>query len=281
MRFIGKLLKALALCILSILLAGGVYLLCNDYRNQSFVTTFYQLQTDQEISDLRIVLLADLHLREFGEDNADLVKKIADLQPDLIALAGDMNIDTDPNYEPIITLLNQLTKIAPTYYVPGNHEWTGAYHYKHMDMLEAIRETDAVYMENSFQRVTIGENELMIGGVYSYADTVLEGKSGEMMKNFCDEDGFHLLLCHFPEVFIEALADYPVDLALCGHAHGGQIRLPGTDGLWSENQGWFPEYTSGLREMSGSMVCISRGLGDDHRIPRINNQPELVTIDVN
>ena len=54
-----------------------------------------------------------------------------------------------------------------------------------------------------------------------------------------------------------------------------------TDGLWSTDQGFLPEYTSGVREIGSSTVVISRGLGDSEPFPRIFNQPELVVIDVN
>jgi predicted MPP superfamily phosphohydrolase len=183
----------------------------------------------------------------------------------------------------VITLLNQLTPIAPTYYAPGNHEWTGAYNNGHKDLIEAIRKTDAVYLENSYKRVKIGTNILYIGGVFGYEKTILETDwSKNMLDKFNAETGFKLLLCHFPNLFADTLKDYSFDLALCGHAHGGQIRLPFTEGLWCENQGLFPKYTSGLHQMNNTLVCISRGLGNkNHRLPRINNQPELVVVDIN
>lgn len=283
MRKAGKILIRILVLLFVLAICGGAYLFYNSKKNEHFITTFYSMETEKEISNLRIVLLSDLHLKEYGEGNCELIDKIQALAPDLIAITGDMNIDNVDEYEPIITLLNGITTIAPVYYVPGNHEWSGAYNNGHQDMIEAIRQTDAVYMENSYQQVQIGENTLYIGGVYGYADKILTTDwSKNMLDNFCAEEGFKLLLCHFPEVFIDALAEYPVDLALCGHAHGGQIRLPFTDGLWCEDQGFLPKYTSGLHTIHQTTVCISRGLGDsDYRIPRINNQPELVVIDIN
>jgi predicted MPP superfamily phosphohydrolase len=260
-----------------------VYLIYNGNKNKSFITTFYSMTTDENISNLRIVQISDLHLEEFGENNSELVKKVKDLSPDLIAITGDMNIDTSGEYSVVTDLLNNLTPIAPVYYTPGNHEWTGAYNNGHKDMIEAIRNTDAVYMENKYKNVTINGNTLTIGCVFGYGEKILsEDWSKNMLDNFSKEEGFKLLLCHFPEVFADVLSDYSFDLVLCGHAHGGQVRLPFTDGLWCENQGFLPKYTSGLKKINNSMVCISRGLGNkNHVLPRINNQPELVVIDVN
>ena len=75
----------------------------------------------------------------------------------------------------------------------------------------------------------------------------------------------------------------PVDLALCGHTHGGMIRIPGIGGLYTPDQGFLPTLTEGLHQIGDTSLVISRGLGDgkDKRIPRINNPPELVIVDIN
>lgn len=74
---------------------------------------------DKPVEDLRIVLLSDLHLSEYGTDNADLVQKVRNLAPDLIAVAGDMDIDTNPDYSLVLSLMRQLVDIAPVYYAPA------------------------------------------------------------------------------------------------------------------------------------------------------------------
>ena len=91
---------------------------------------------------------------------------------------------------------------------------------------------------------------------------------------------YTILISHCPEVFYTSLKDVQIDLGISGHAHGGLIRLPHTDGLWSTSQGFMPKYTSGVRQIGQSTVVISRGLGDSEPYPRIFNQPELVVIDV-
>ena len=94
-------------------------------------------------------------------------------------------------------------------------------------------------------------------------------------------DRFTLLISHCPEMFYTSLKDTQIDLGVSGHAHGGLVRLPRTDGLWSTSQGFLPKYTSGLRQIGESTVVISRGLGDSEPYPRIFNQPELVVLDIN
>ena len=71
-----------------------------------------------------------------------------------------------------------------------------------------------------------------------------------------------------------------MDLALCGHAHGGLIKLPGIGALYDNEQGFFPKLTQGCSQQCGSTVVISRGLGNSARIPRFNNRPELVVVNI-
>jgi hypothetical protein len=92
------------------------------------------------------------------------------------------------------------------------------------------------------------------------------------------EDGaYTVLLSHRPELF-DAYAANGIDLALCGHAHGGQIRLPLIGGLFVPNQGLSPKYSEGVHEKGQTKMAVSRGLGNSIAPVRINNRPELVVI---
>lgn len=263
-----------------LLLAGGVFA-WNMYINQNFELTFYQMSTEKNINNLRVIELSDLHLHEYGENNDKLVEKISDLKPDIIAMAGDMTIEDVPDHSIVITLIERLVKIAPVYYSPGNHEYTDILYNKSSTLIKDIEKAGAVYVDGKIVEVEAGGNKFLIGGVCKNADDVLKYKSSsEMLEKFSKEENFKILLSHYPEIFISKMEAYPVDLALSGHAHGGQIRLPGTDGIYAPDQGFLPKYTSGMRTMSGSTVVISRGLGGSNWL-RINNRPELVIIDIN
>ena len=93
------------------------------------------------------------------------------------------------------------------------------------------------------------------------------------------EDVFTLLLSHRPELFY-LYAARGFDLTVCGHAHGGQVRIPGLiNGLYAPNQGVLPRYAGGLYQRGESAMVVSRGL-DKNRLPRFCNPPECVAIDV-
>ena len=279
--------RGILIFLLVVLVIVGGILAYNMWLNQTFVTTFYTVTTDKNVENLRIVELSDLHLREYGEKNADLVERIRNLKPDLIAVAGDMNMDANPDYSVVLELMEQLVEIAPVYYGPGNHEWAGIYGYHYNQMADDIRATGAHFLLQEYEDVEINGNALRIGGIFEWGRSELEWPNAKKVVDALDgnqqdtSDVYTILICHCPEVFYTSIKDVQVDLGLSGHAHGGLIRLPHTDGLWSTSQGFLPKYTSGVRSMGQSTVVISRGLGDSEPYPRIFNQPELVVIDIN
>ena len=275
-----RIFKGILIFLLIVLAIAGGILAYNMWLNQTFVTTFYTVTTDKDIENMRIVELSDLHLREYGEKNADLVERIRNLKPDIIAVAGDMNIDENPDYTVVLELMEQLVEIAPVYYGPGNHEWAGIYgwHYS--------AATGAHFLLQQYEDVEINGNKLRIGGIFEWPREQLEWPNSQKVVDALDaqkqdtSDVYTILICHCPEVFYTSLQNVRVDLGISGHAHGGLVRLPHTDGLWSTSQGFLPKYTSGVRQIGESTVVISRGLGDSEPYPRIFNQPELVVIDI-
>lgn len=254
--------------------------------NKSFITTFYTVTVDKPVEDLRIVLLSDLHLSEYGTDNADLVRKVRNLAPDFIAVAGDMDIDTDPDYSLVLSLMRQLVDIAPVYYAPGNHEWAARYANGCDAIFDDIEATGVHWMNGTYEDTVINGKKLRIGGFFEWPRARLERENSRAVADALNDetnaldDVCTILICHCPEVLDTSLADEKFDLVLSGHAHGGQVRIGG-QGLWSTSQGFLPKYTSGVNQMGESQVVISRGLGDSEPYPRIFNQPELVVVDVN
>ena len=90
---------------------------------------------------------------------------------------------------------------------------------------------------------------------------------------------YRLLLVHYPQYFYKdgPLYNQDIDMALCGHLHGGVIVIPFVGGLYHPTLGFFPEFTDGCNLVGDTWVVISRGLGGGLRI---NNPPELVIIDI-
>ena len=99
----------------------------------------------------------------------------------------------------------------------------------------------------------------------------------QAMENV-DSADFTVLLTHRPELLAK-YAQFPLDLVVSGHAHGGQVRIPGVlNGLYAPNQGWFPKLAGGAYTQDGTTLIVSRGLAVRTRLPRIFNRPEVVLV---
>lgn len=278
--------KALLHVLTVLLVMAGVcgYFLFLYPHEQNFVESYYKVQSDKLTSHLRIVQLSDLHLREFGENNCDLVARIRALKPDIIAITGDMNDKKSDDTHVVTDLCAQLVEIAPVYYVPGNHEWPKIV-FEGSTLASDLEALGVHFLADKYETVTIGSNTLLIGGI-AEAPVSYEKYASGFLEDFAAQPGYKMLLVHYPEYYAEytgALIGKDIDMALCGHAHGGQVRLPFLGALYTPDQGFLPDLTEGVQTISGTKVIISRGLGDDvgQILPRINNPPELVIIDAN
>jgi predicted MPP superfamily phosphohydrolase len=137
-------------------------------------------------------------------------------------------------------------------------------------------------LTNEVSRITINEQTIQIAGVDdpSSGGYALDIRLKETAEKTDFED-FSVLLSHRPELIGE-YNKYAFDLVVSGHAHGGQWRLPFVDfSLLAPGQGIFPKYTSGLYELQGGKIAVSRGLARESTlIPRIYNRPEIMIITV-
>ena len=186
-----------------------------------------------------------------------------------------------------------LLKIAPVYYVNGNHEM--AVEKSAMDAF--YEELASMGVEVLFDRQAViekgGESISLLGlsehTVFTCKDYIRDNSQPLDMEMFrdelyalrgkADEEDFTVLLAHEPQY----LKDYGAagfDLAFAGHAHGGQIRLPLTDGLYAPGQGVLPKLASGMHESGRATLVISRGLGNSTFPFRVFNRPEIITVNL-
>lgn len=98
-------------------------------------------------------------------------------------------------------------------------------------------------------------------------------------KAAAENGTYAVLLAHRPELMAEYAAT-GFDLVVSGHAHGGQVRLPGLlNGLYAPDQGFLPAYAGGAYRVGDTTLIVSRGLArESTRLPRVFNRPELVIV---
>ena len=225
------------------------------------------------LSGYRIVHVADLHNAEFGRHNALLLSQIEIEQPDRIVITGDLLNSYKPDPAQALEFAAAAAKLAPCDFVTGNHE--------HRlppkalaDFLAALRAQGVNVLRNEASNVYRGEEQFRLIGV-----DCQEGKTAtltDLMKNRPAGE-LNILLSHKPH-YAEQYEKSGVDLVICGHAHGGQFRLPGIGGLYAPGQGVLPQYTSGLYKLGHTIMAVSRGLGNSSFPLRLGNPPELSVI---
>ncbi len=246
--------------------------------------TGYELDSKKIQEKFKIVQLTDLHNMEFGDKNRRLINKINKLQPNLVCMVGDMLNRDNESLTVVTDLIKQLAEKYKVFFSLGNHETDYEKNFS-TDLKRPLEEAGAVVLDNEYQEIEINGNKMYIGGISSYGLIEPSGDGSEyrFMKEFEQLDGFKLLMCHIPAGMLlwKGLETWNVDLVLSGHEHGGQIILPVIGPLFSQDEGFFPTYTSGQYEIADHTLILSRGLGNSNRfVPRFNNIPEIVYTDV-
>ena len=254
------------------------------WANAALTVSHVELDLLPGEGSFTIAQVSDLHNAEFGGGNGELLTILEEAEPDLIAITGDL-IDsrrTDP--VPALAFLEGAVELAPVCYVTGNHEFRAydAYQDLKSQMEELgviVLENEAVVLEAVPLRV-IGLDDLSFGvrsDPSASPEQILEDALTALAPQAGEEDLRTVLLAHRPE-YVELYAQHGADLVLSGHAHGGQVRLPGVGGLYAPGQGFLPAYTSGLYQIGETSLVVSRGLGNSLFPLRVNNRPEVVLV---
>ena len=255
-------------------------------KNNSFVTTKIDVKTDKLKNPIKVAVLSDLHNKEYGIKNFDLVEAIRNSCPDIIAIVGDLMTYGNPDYSVVIDLCNNIKNIAPVYYSYGNHEYDMVtFHGSKIG--KDLKRIGINVFEGAHRTTEINKNIISINGLECDPSSFSERRQ-KQLEEFLSEQNFKLLLVHDPGYFDPRLKPghkrnligKDIDVALCGHRHGGQWRIPGIGGLYMPDVGLFPKYTSGDNLCGKTHVVVSRGLGDHHRIFRINNPHELLIVNI-
>ena len=236
------------------------------------------VHSDKVSKIVRFAVVTDLHSTWYGEAQSGLIDAITREDPDAVLLAGDIVDDERPR-DAAKAFLQAVTQKYPTYYVLGNHEFRIPASEKVKDW---ARELGVTVLDGTGETVTLNDQTVRICGVDDPACGTLSWQSqfDTVCRMAQDTDTYTILLSHRPERTNE-YTNSPFDLVVSGHAHGGQVRIPLLlpGGLIAPGQGLFPAYTSGLHELEGTTLLVSRGLCRNG-IPRVFNRPELVIIDV-
>lgn len=269
-----------------------VFLTITVVGNCLLSVTEYSINLSGLSGSARVVVISDLHGKEYGKDNCRLLAKISEQKPDAIFVVGDMLDDSDAEngFSKTTKLLTALLDIAPVYLSLGNQEkeYSG-------DILEeyvnTITENGIIVLDDSFADCKIRGQKIRIGGTMGHAfpfgRTMEEFENSDeyiFLKDMEKTDLPTIVLAHMPDTFIfNGAHNYwsNIDLVVSGHTHGGVVRLPFVGGLYSPMQGFFPDYDYGFYQLGEKMqMVITSGLSGYKLIPRFLNSPEICVLNL-
>lgn len=243
---------------------------------QGLCVARYGISTEKISSDITAVVVSDLHSTRYGECQNDLIDAVLEQEPDIILIPGDM-IDEERDPAPAFTLLKQLVRIAPTYMVTGNHEYYGG---RADDIIRELRSFGISMLFGESAAFTKNGEKIFIYGIedkYGAQDDWNRQKFN--VQEGMNRENLSVLISHRPDL-VDDYNEIAADITVCGHAHGGQVVIPGLlNGLFAPHQGLFPKYAGGHYSLENTEMIVCRGLMKS-MIPRVFNPPELAVIEI-
>lgn len=280
------------------------FLIVMYYDCHRFVTVVYELRSPKIAKPCTFVLLSDLHNKAYEKQNEELIRKIEELKPDGILVAGDMitayecvpalrdetTVHTERKYQAAVALMKQLAVRYPVYYGLGNHEqrmrlYPEEFGNTYQNYADILKKSGIEPLVND--RADLPAMHINICGVEIERAFYGKFRKRPMPDGYLREIAgspesgrYQILIAHNPDYF-EEYARWGADLIVSGHVHGGLMRLPLLGGVISPRLTLFPKYDGGRFEQGESVMIVSRGLGT-HTLPiRIFNPGELVVLRLN
>ena len=265
---------------------------CNCFKVTHYTMRFPKnCQKNQNIKKEHcVIFLSDLHNHVYGKDNQILLERIRKETPGLILLGGDMLIGKKGvSPQPSLELIRQLPGIAPVYYAYGNHEQRMLERrWKYKNVMESYEEelqkAGVKFLKNRSEQVKLGETRLRISGLMLPMDSYekfchrkITGDDLESRLGSADSECLQILLAHNP-AYVSAYKSWGADLILCGHLHGGVMRIPGWRGVITPQAFLFPRYSGEMSVEEDAVVVVSKGLGTHTVNLRLFNVPEIVAL---
>jgi uncharacterized protein len=219
-------------------------------------------------SSFRLVQITDLHCDKKARNEEEMVRIINGLKPDIVVATGDYlnHLSVLPRFQDSLQRLEApLGKFA----VLGNLDLR----YQPLDVLDA---TGFHRLSRETVVVDKGSDSIGISGMdFARSDAPIGPLPGLLRERF------NVFLFHTPDL-IEDVCGPGVDLYLCGHTHGGQVRLPWYGALITFSK-FGKKYESGLYRVGATTLYVNRGLGLEQRPgPQVRflARPEIAVFDI-
>ncbi len=279
---------------LVIIICGILCLIESVIECRNFVVTHYSIDRNEVESTehkSKVVVLSDLHNKEYGKANYKLLEEIRKQEPEIMVIAGDILVGkAGASMEVAIHFMKEVVKIAPTYYGNGNHEqrmrdFPEEYGAQYQFYKKALLEAGVKLLENENVDIKLGNRAVSIAGLeiphqfyekcklYEFEADEIQSRLGKC------SDKYQILIAHNP-LYSEQYVEWGADLVLSGHLHGGVIRLPLLGAVITPQFTLMPKYSGGHYQYEGADIVVSKGIGEHTIKLRFLNRPELIVLHV-
>ncbi len=272
-----------AICIIAVFACAlAVYAICEGRRVVNTSYTFESDRVPEQFDGFKIALITDFHN---CNNYAEVAEKVYNTSPDIICIAGDLVSMNTSDYSNTKNLIGRLMNIAQVYYSYGNHEYYNATYHEcdEPPVKEELEGSGVIFLNNSIR--TIKKGGAMIN-LIGYGDSIHADGDGAFWQHAepfmneisqsIDKNVLSVLLLHRAQYFDE-VAQYPFDLVLGGHMHGGQVGIKPIQSLILKKHVLTDKYSKGAYFENGHELIISSGCTNNDGI-RIFNPPEVVSI---
>lgn len=248
----------------------AIFLAWNNLTIKVSELSFHDERLPQEADGLVVAHISDIHDSPLMDDVA---LKIHEKNPDIIVITGDLTSRTAEDRTHVFAFVKKLVCIAPTLYVLGNHEFAisdvDAY-------IQNIQDTGVIVLRNKtfiYKGISwIGIDDRHFWQGKKTPETT-ENIIHSFLKETAGKEPYSILLAHRPRISVYDQTG--VSLVFSGHHHGGMWRFPGIPGVFSPDDGFFPQYSAGFYEGNEITMYLSRGIGNSGRSFRLFNRPDL------
>ena len=222
----------------------------------------------------KILQISDLN----GKDVQDeLIEKTKTIEPDIIVITGDfISASRTTEYNLDLSYIEEMSKTYPIYFVTGEQEQDSFFYDKLEEKLANIE--NVTILTNKSIEIQKGEHYIQLMGMHD-SSFFFENLTAfnNQLKELDTSTHFTILLSHRPEL-IDIYTKNDIDLVLSGHALGGQVNIPFVGRLYSNNQGFYPDYTNGFYKQENTTIYVSSGIGNTFIPIRLFNNPEINVI---
>lgn len=218
----------------------------------------------ESFSGIKIVQFGDLHYSN-NDLLKDVVNAITKRNPDLILFTGDLLSNEDLTPESRKKLVKELKKLDTTlgkYAVLGESD--------NDEAVSILVDCGFTILDNSNELIYNESNEpIMLVGLNTNNDVI---NYDNAFANY-NADTYTITIFHKPDYIDEFVEIYPIDLALAGHSHLGEIRIPYLLNL--ANKDHASKYINSYYEINNTKFYITSGIGTDTYDVRINARPSI------